>query len=59
MAIKQRHRAGVDLPGTRPGARRVLRQPLEHRTLDASPDQRVGGEQTRRTGPDDPDIFSP
>ena len=56
MAIEQRHRAGVDLSGASPGARRVLRQSLEDRTLDAGADQRVGGQQTRGTGTDDPDV---
>jgi hypothetical protein len=56
VAIEQRDRAGVDLPGPSAGARRVLRQSLEDRTLHAGPDQRIRGEQTRRTGTDDPDI---
>jgi hypothetical protein len=56
LAIEQRDGAGVDLPGPSPGARRLLRESLEDRTIDVGARQRVGGQQTHGTGTDDPDI---
>jgi hypothetical protein len=44
MAIEQHHRASFDQTGPRPGPSRGLRQTLEHRTVEASPDEQVGGE---------------
>ena len=56
MTIEQPNRAGFDQSGPRPGPGGVLREPLEDRAVEASPDEQVGGEQTRWASTHDSDI---
>jgi hypothetical protein len=42
VVLEQRHRAGLSQPGSSPGADSILKQPLEHRALDAGSGERIG-----------------